>query len=365
MDRTFDTYQNLSVEELLQDDYFIESVLLPDAVSEAFWENLRIQFPLQAEKVEEATKLLHSLQFAPQLPPSGTEDRLWQSILRQSAEAETPVLPIHTSTTTTESQETISVKEPQHNKWWQWIAAAAVVLPLGYFFLVKPGAGNKADEIQWTTVRTEFGERKTLTLPDSTEIAMNANTEIRYASQWAAEKPREVWVNGEAFFDVKHVASGNAQAYDTFKVHTQSLDIQVLGTSFNVSQRGASGAVMLKQGSVRVSKQKDPGATALLVPGEMASVENDDAQLQVSRLAPENMDSWKNGLIHFDNTPFSKVAEILEQEYGKQVLVKRPGLMETRISGQAPATNIDILLKSLSIMLDLSFTTRGDTIIIQ
>src|SRR5690606_18122735 len=99
-----------------------------------------------------------------------------------------------------------------------------------------------------TTYTTAFGEVKTILLPDSSEIILNANSTLSYATHWNKSKAREVFLSGEAFFKVqeKPVASG----YAKFVVHTGNLDIEVLGTQFNVHHRRNKTQVVLNSGKV-------------------------------------------------------------------------------------------------------------------
>jgi transmembrane sensor len=96
-------------------------------------------------------------------------------------------------------------------------------------FLVTQFFGN--NEGGKLAVQTEYGKLKQVLLPDSSSIVLNANSKIEYDKNWSKGKRREVWLEGEAFFDVRHLNQDTTQVstYDQFVVHTEDLDVEVLG----------------------------------------------------------------------------------------------------------------------------------------
>lgn len=87
---------------------------------------------------------------------------------------------------------------------------------------------------------TQYGEQRVVELPDHSVVSLNANSTLRFRNDWSqANTLREVWLDGEAFFSVQKQegAAGPAK----FIVHTNDLDVEVLGTRFNVSNRMAGG----------------------------------------------------------------------------------------------------------------------------
>jgi ferric-dicitrate binding protein FerR (iron transport regulator) len=97
-------------------------------------------------------------------------------------------------------------------------------------------------------IRTAFGEQRSVTLPDQSSVVLNGNSTLRYASHWDKDSPREVWIEGEGFFSVIHTKS-----HQKFVVHGVSqLNVEVLGTKFNVKTRQSDSEVMLAEGKVKL-----------------------------------------------------------------------------------------------------------------
>ena len=101
---------------------------------------------------------------------------------------------------------------------------------------------------------TAYGETKQLTLPDGTRVILNANSNLSYANDWASgevSRTRSVRLAGEAFFKVTKRQTPTGSPVK-FVVNSRDLQIAVLGTEFNVNQRGQAVSVMLNEGKVQI-----------------------------------------------------------------------------------------------------------------
>ena len=136
------------------------------------------------------------------------------------------------------------------------IAASVLLVALLIGFLLR---NSVPDE---TVVATQYGETQEFTLPDGTEVFLNANSTLRYS---ADETPREVWLEGEAYFQVVKQKNGLTKRADDFRVHTQNLTVRVLGTRFVVDSRKEQ--VVLDEGKVEVQPRTDGQSHLSLAPG--------------------------------------------------------------------------------------------------
>lgn len=130
-------------------------------------------------------------------------------------------------------EQTIVVAANPGRKRWMWIASVAAVLIIAIsLWVVIPRTDT-------SLVQTKYAEQKIIALPDETEIVLNSNSTLNYQKGWQSGKPREVWLEGEALFRVRHINSNNtlASAPTPFIVHTSLVNIEVLGTVFNVRER--------------------------------------------------------------------------------------------------------------------------------
>ena len=181
-----------------------------------------------------------------------------------------------------------------------------------------------------TTVKVAPGEFTSHTLPDGSEVHLNAATSIKYAPYWWSVN-REVKLQGEAYFVV---AKG-----EKFTVASTMGSTEVLGTEFNVYARGDDFQVYCQEGRVRVTSQMVIEKTTnevILTPGEVAEIE-------LNRLYKTKADtnegdgpsqdailSWRTGTFMFQNTPLKKVFEELARHYGVALELSLPDSLEDK-----------------------------------
>jgi transmembrane sensor len=219
-----------------------------------------------------------------------------------------------------------------------------------------------------TTYATGFGKVKIMLLPDSSKLILNANSTVKIPKDWKTSGNREVWLEGEAYFEVsKKIATGQK-----FIVHTNQVDVEVLGTRFNVNTRRSESIVALAEGKVQLAI-KEKGVTVIkdlnmpslvLKPGQVAKV---DSTLHVSVAEETNIDryaSWVQHEYHFDNTSLGTVAGIIEDTYGYKMIVQDSTLLQRSISGDLRAENIDAFVNVLQATFSLKMTIDKKTIII-
>ena len=205
-------YDNYKVADFLDDDFFISWVLQPTNDKDIYWKNWLAEHPEKEPTVIHAKAIITGLQYKKVFHPKNDEILdSYENILRQST------------------------KITNHNKAKNGsllikILAACLVIGIGiswYAFqdsTYKP-TENVAQEI--ITKKTLKGQKLNLFLGDGTEITLNSESTIRFPKIFGEEK-REVFLEGEAFFDVQ------TDKERPFIITSDKLQTTVLGTSFNV-----------------------------------------------------------------------------------------------------------------------------------
>lgn len=208
-------------------------------------------------------------------------------------------------------------------------------------------------------IRTAFGEHKTVTLPDNSHVILNGNSTLKYSSNWDATGSREVWLEGEGFFSVTHTAN-----HQKFVVHgSGELDVEVLGTKFNMKTRNEASEVMLTEGKVRLAMGEEKNAKELfLKPGDLATVKNKD--LSSRSVKHHNYTSWMDNKLVFDRTPLRELATILHDTYGLTVTFESRGLEERELSGEISSATADDILYAIAETFDLNVERDGHTVTI-
>ena len=173
---------------------------------------------------------------------------------------------------------------------WKWIAAASVAILLSTSLFAR---------FYTRTVAVEPGQFVSHTLPDGSEVHLNAATSISYKPYWWRFS-RGVDMQGEAYFVV---AKG-----EKFTVNAVMGSVEVLGTEFNVYARGDDFKVYCEEGRVKVSSEmlvESSKKSVELTQGQLASIElnhlNQPLLLkQVQEVSVEAILSWRTGRFLFD-----------------------------------------------------------------
>jgi ferric-dicitrate binding protein FerR (iron transport regulator) len=208
-------------------------------------------------------------------------------------------------------------------------------------------------------IRTGFGEQVAVTLPDQSKVILNGNSVLRYASHWDQNSPREVWIEGEGFFAVTHTAN-----HQKFIVHGVSqLNVEVLGTKFNIKTRQCASEVMLAEGKVKLELGGvDSTRELFLKPGELATVQN--KKLSAQSVNKKHYTSWVENKLSFERTPLRDLSILLKDTYGLTVIFAEPALESKELSGEISATTVDEILYAVGETLDLSVEKKGQSVTI-
>lgn len=256
-----------------------------------------------------------------------------------------------------DTEETVSQKGRMRYLSWYRLAAVIsgflLLAGLSYLWMY----GNNSMEYT-----TDFGETQTIFLPDGTEVVLNAHSQLLTAKTWEEHAIREVWLQGEAYFSVVHTTDDQK-----FMVHTSDdFSIEVLGTEFNVSDRRDKTSVVLSSGKVKVKAHV--GGTVseqIMQPGDKIEYEEKTQQITQQQVDTKLYTSWKDNLLIFDNAALSTIAEKIQDHFGYQVIFQSDSLASLRFTGSNPASDMDLLLKTLEKSFDLHISKNKNQIIIK
>ncbi|MFZ6009152.1 MAG: FecR family protein [Bacteroidota bacterium] len=208
-------------------------------------------------------------------------------------------------------------------------------------------------------VRTDFGEHLTVTLPDQSKVVLNGNSVLKYASQWDENSSREVWIEGEGFFSVIHTKN-----HQKFIVHGMSqLNVEVLGTKFNIKTRQLASEVMLTEGRVKLELGGvDTTRALVLKPGELATVRN--KELSTKSVNKQRYTAWVENKLFFEQTPLRDISILLRDTYGLTVTFADPDLETRKLSGEISAATQEDVLYAIGETLDLKVEKKGQMVTI-
>ena len=334
--------KRVTVNTLIDDPSFRRWVLSPDSADNAKWQSWVEAHPEYHSQVLEARELLLALRPEDSRSTTQVEAQVWKNIQEQATE-----------------QNDIAASSHRAVKFPVWKIAASVALALAssvllYLWLASPA---------YVSVTTAYGEVQEFMLPDSSWVVLNANSSLRYQQAWDPAVDREVWLEGEAFFKVKKkLAQPGSQKHIKFTVHTNPLEVEVLGTEFSVNHRHLETQVVLSEGKVRVvdTRHKED---IILKPGEMINYSGQ--AMLLSEVDATTKTSWKEELMIFKDEPLANIFSRLEDTYGYEVDVVDEEILERRFSGSYPRDSARVLLDKLEKLYQLTITENEKRITVR
>lgn len=231
--------------------------------------------------------------------------------------------------------------------------ASVVVITVGVTAALFSVGKDKDDvNVAMQTITVPAGQRVNLDLPDGSNVWLNAGTRMQYPVSFMKDK-REVILDGEAYFEVAR----NEKC--PFVVRTHAMDIEVLGTKFNVEAYSAERtfATSLMQGKVRVKSPVNEKLAVVLLPHYKTVLK--DGKLVVSKIDDYNVYRWKEGLYCFKNKPFARIMEDLERYYDLKIQLDKKSIEGVVLTGKFRISDgLDYALRVLQ--KDVAFTYRRD-----
>jgi ferric-dicitrate binding protein FerR (iron transport regulator) len=206
--------------------------------------------------------------------------------------------------------------------------AAIIILTFGITWVTQEKYSNLplAEKGQMNEVISPAGQISELVLSDGTKIWLNAGSRISYPSSFSSHQ-RAVYLTGEAFFEVKE------DRKTPFIVNTKTVDIKVLGTSFNVDAYEESQfKTTLVEGKVEIQNKSGKKITEMS-PGQLAMYDLDHRKIILSEVDTRFYSSWKEGKMTFFNEPLEEIAIKLERWYNVKITFDGQGIKSLRYSG--------------------------------
>jgi len=234
-----------------------------------------------------------------------------------------------------------------------WVTTIAASLALGWFFLGPYLPGNdKSVSAAQNTISTKRGSKSKVQLPDGTQVWLNADSRITYNENFQGSL-REVQLSGEAYFDVVR------DEERPFVIHTNVIDIKVLGTAFNVRSYAdeKNTETSLVRGSVEVTLRNHPEKKFTLKPNDKLIINNEQAgpittvKKDIERTTskqivltwgkinyPSKADTvateamWTRNKLAFDKESLEEIALKIERWYDVKVVIADEEMRKTEFS---------------------------------
>ena len=214
------------------------------------------------------------------------------------------------------------------------------------------------DTLVYNTIKVPYGKRFELTLSDGTNVHLNSGTSLKYPVRFIKSENRQVFLNGEAFFEV------TKDTKHPFVVNSNDMDVKVLGTKFNVTsyKEDVKTYTVLVEGSVAASNKIVDNEEVLLKPGNRVFFEN--KHLKTETVDVRKYIAWVTGELMFIDDSFGVITNKLERKYNVDIVNKYEALNDIMITATFKNENIDQVLKTFQTYKAFDYTINNQVITI-
>lgn len=226
-----------------------------------------------------------------------------------------------------------------------WAAAILLLVALSY---------NSWQNHSWVTLATKE-KKDSVTLSDGSVIFLNTHTTLRYARNYGKHSRKIILDKGEAYFDVAPLSD------NPFTVYAVGVDINVLGTAFNV-HRSPIGTVDVFVSSGRVKASTDRESSLVLAAGEQVSVMKKSAVIKPVATRKDNVLAWRTNTLVFNRMPLSEVAVVLANYYQLDVVVTDSAVAHKELQATFNNKSLDEVLSIIGKALHVNIDQNEKTL---
>ncbi len=250
-------------------------------------------------------------------------------------------------------------EKPARNKtislsWAKYAAILFVVL--GTTWGIYKTTQHSIPRISYTLIEVKSGQHKTVKLPDGSTVTLNACTRLTIPNKFTG-KERRIQLDGEAYFSV--VPDINMP----FIVETSDMNVQVLGTSFNVKAYSEDDqySICVESGKVQLNLEN---ANIRLTADEQVIVDKNNGDFMKQEEPVTRVLSWRNNGLYFNRTPLRSVLHELYRIYGQRVELSADVDGSIQIFGGHDNKSFESILNSICYATGLNYKKENDRLVI-
>jgi hypothetical protein len=214
---------------------------------------------------------------------------------------------------------------------------------------------NKSSEVLYNTISTPRGGQYELMLSDGSKVWLNAASSLRFSASFVG-KERKVELLGEAYFEVAKNAAM------PFKVKVHGMEVEVLGTHFNINSYDNESMIRttLLEGSVKIDKNN---SSSLLKPGQQAQMNKAGEIKIINNVDEEEAIAWKEGKFQFDKADIHDIMRQLARWYDVDVEYK--GTVSSHFGGTISRdVNLSQVLNMLHLTGEVNFQIQDKKVLV-
>lgn len=250
----------------------------------------------------------------------------------------------------------IDIFRRRNNQYRVWLAAATVALLIamsGWLYMMLDA------DPSFIIKSNNSGIVQNVPLPDGTMIQLNNHSKLIYPERFSGDS-REIFLEGEAYFDVKH------DKKHPFIVRAGELKIRVLGTKFtvNASSQAPQITATLLEGSIEVSNEKKQ---MLMKPGQQLKYDVNNGNMLLTELNNAGREiRWTQNIWVLSETPLLDICQRLEHLFNVKFIIMNDELIGKSFTGEFYTNeSLDSILKTMQISTSFKYERKGKNIILK
>ena len=244
----------------------------------------------------------------------------------------------------------------------KYAAAIAIAVAITALLMMKQTTEVTRETVYRQVWVQNAKQSQPVVLSDGTRVWLNASSTLKYPESFESAQ-RNVWLDGEAYFEVA------ANAEYPFVVHTDMLDVKVLGTHFNLTAYSIDRKTIatLIEGKVELwTGDGEKIYAATLEPSQQAVYLKDENRTSLHTVDTGMFTAWKNGYYKFNNTSFAEIAEYIEKTYQVKITFTDESLRQIPYSGTfVQEQNIRELLEIMRSVKPFKYQIKENQVIIK
>ena len=242
---------------------------------------------------------------------------------------------------------------------WRSVAAVAAVFVLFFtLWLEWPALQARLNGVRLTVVTASSTQKKEVVLADGSTVWINSSSQIKYPLKFE-NAIRELYITGEAYFDIKHDVSR------PFIIHTGKVVTTVLGTAFNIKEDKHSHTVVVTVTRGKVSVANGSQSLGTITPNQQITFNTvTDKHVQHS-IDAEKVIAWQENYIHFNDVTFAEAAAQLQQRFKVKITFANEKIKNCQFTGAAlKQEKLDNILKVICEFNKAAYQTKADGTIV-
>ncbi|WP_308993319.1 FecR domain-containing protein [Mariniflexile litorale] len=398
-------YIKYSEEDFIKDEYFQKWVLTPNSMSVNFWENWIALHPEKKEIINNAAYFIKLLRSDSEQLPEENFDGIWQNIVQRRNDtsrsfafsknifsgkwsyvakiaavfvgvliATIKLYNSHIFNKTSENistditnqitleleDGTIKIVDPISSGTITDSKGQQIIKQEQNKLLYNKEASKDEEVLTYNKLTVPYGKTFQLVLSDGSHVFLNSGSKLRYPTSFLKDAPRDVFLDGEAFFSIEKDEDR------PFTVITDEMNTRVFGTKFNVTsyKNENNTSTVLVEGSVGVYKSNNDGSqkAITIAPNQRAVFK--DGIIAINKVDTSKYTAWTEGKLLFIEDRFELILYELERHFDVVINNKYVQLNKKLFTGTFTDESLDDILKVCQEHTPFEYVRNGNNIII-